>query len=200
MYDYSYIGVVDGTNGELLWSLNCSMGAMSSAVTVKSKIKGQDGMLFFASGCETKSVITMKKRNTENALNVAKGHFCPSDHWGIEQSMCVATEKRDKRHNGDDDDDDESMDSNDSHGPEVLRPAGIDFPKFADDVPTNIWESEDETDQFPDPWSDTRSFVQDYCEIPYDTMVNEVYFLTPNMIKSGLIKPIIINSPYVHSK
>ena len=194
-YDYSYMGIIDGTNGELLWSLNCSIGIMSSGITVKSSKKGHDGILFMASGCEDKSVLTKKD---VSAKEIFHSFVCPSAHWGIEQSVCVARNDRKKRHEDEATEDIDPTEDEDEghHGPEILRPVEVDVPEAAQE---DIWLAKDETDSFPDPWSDTRSFF-DYCEVPYDRITNKVYFLTLGIIKSGNIKPIVTNYPYVYSK
>ena len=202
MYDYSYMAVIDGSNGELLWSLNCSLGAMGSAITVKSNKPGHDGILFLASGCEEKSKIM--KKNVENLEVFQKqdDNICPSFHWGMEPlSFICLSENRDKRHGDESEKHNEGdSQSSDNFGPQVFRPSGIDFSELMDDIPTDLWKATDDTDKFPNPSSDTRSFIQDYCNIPYDRLISRVYFLTPNMIKLGKIEPIIENKPYVYSK
>ncbi len=207
-YDYSYVGIVDGDNGELMWSMNCSLGAMGSAITIKSSKKGQDGLLFLASGCEEKSKVKKKEVQDFKVYKKRQDNTCPSFHWGIEQFSICFSENRNKRH-GDDNDDtmsggddtsDQFHSADDFQKPEVLRPNGIDFSKYMDDIPTDIWKATDDTDRFPDPWSDTRTFVQDYCNIPYDRLISRLYFITPNMIKLGKIEPIIENKPYVYSE
>lgn len=215
-YDYSYLAVIDGSNGDLLWSLNCSMGAMGSAITVKSKEKGHDGILFVASGCEEKSN-SISKRETELKTNDNHKHqLHKSDedtacltHSGLEQSTCNTVTQRYKRHNGDHEEDieesepdptyhdDNDNDDNGYNGPQVLRPMDIDFTDISDDIPTDIWGQGDDT--YPDPWSDTRAFVRDYCGIPYDRFVSKMYFLTPSMMKINHVKPILVHSPHVQS-
>lgn len=62
VYDYSYIAVVDGKTGSLLWTFNSSQAVMSSPLVVHSKIRGQDGMLFVALG---KSAEQSSREKTE---------------------------------------------------------------------------------------------------------------------------------------
>ena len=179
-YNYSYMVVLDGNNGELLWTMNCSNGAISSAVTVKSSRKGHDGMLFLAGGCEqdTKRIRRETKENGE-LHQVFEEKYCSHTHPGVEQRACNVLE-RSRRH---------GLEGNDNVQ-ETQETATED----------GLWEPTNKTDTFPDPWTDTRSFVQDYCEIPYDSMTNAVYFLTPNMIKAGNIKPVFENKPFVYSE
>ena len=50
LYDYSYIAVIDGRNGQELWTFNSSQALMASSLTVASSVRGNDGMLFIAHG------------------------------------------------------------------------------------------------------------------------------------------------------
>ena len=219
-YDYSYMGVLDGNNGELLWMMNCSMGAMASAVTVKSSRKGHDGMLFFASGCK-QEMNRMKKDTKEKRVfqQVDEENMCPQAHLGLEQAICNIRE-RSRRHGDKDESEDENyiqvmvdnygnpIDIAGGDGPpdydtdsfQVFRPQDVDFSLLKDYIPSDLWVALDGMDHFPDPWTDTRTFVQDYCEIPYDTLTSRVYYLTPNMIKLGIIKPLYVHRPFVYSK
>ena len=193
-YDYSYMGVVDGENGNLLWSFNCSIGAMASGVTVKNKKKGHDGMLFFANGCEGERQ-RMKRDSFEQDI-------CPRMYIEVERATCKA-QKRNKRHEEHEKEgamySDTDEDTNDSSSQSSRMP-DIDYNQVLNAIPKDIWEIRDETDSFPDPWTDSYSFMQDYCEIPVDMMTTRVYYLTPNLITSGNIKPIYEFKPYVCSK
>ena len=195
IYDYSYMGVVDGENGNLLWSFNCSMGAMASGVTVKNKKKGHDGMLFFANGCEGERQ-RMKRDSFEQDI-------CPRMHVEVERATCEA-QKRNKRHEEHEEgvppDRDPLTVSGDDDNTPIFTMPETDFTQYKDDIPSDLWEVHDETDSFPDPWTDSYTFMQDYCEIPVDMMTTRVYYLTPNLITSGHIKPIYEFKPYVYSK
>lgn len=207
-YDYSYLAVIDGSNGQLLWSLNCSMGAMGSAITVKSREKGQDGVIFMASGCDEETAASgkskrgiLKKNKSNNFLN--DQDTCPMTHSGTEQSVTCANTKRHKRLSVEDEaaaiqELEEYL--NEYDGPQVLRPLDIDFSDIIDDgkvAMDDIWEGK--AVEYPDPWNNSRAFIQDYCGIPYDRFVSKMYFLTPKMMKSGNVKPILVYSPYVQS-
>ena len=172
MYDYSYMAVIDGSNGELLWSLNCSLGAMGSAITVKSNKPGHDGMLFLASGCkinENSEVYGRPKRIQRNECKLDK-HI---------EFNCWEQETREKRHEDDDNDDNDSV--------------------SADEL-SDLWETLNEDDTFPDPWTDTQLFIEEYCDVSYNALTTDVFYLTPTMINSGNIKPIYTYKPYVYSK
>ena len=214
MYDYSYMAVIDGSNGELLWSLNCLKGAMSSAITIKSSKRGHDGMLFFGSGCENEFDIVKKKAEDETDFR-SKHNVCLTTHWDVEKSICM-TDERNKRH-ANEESNDESIAIVDEKGNRVYMSGGdtlpvdsgkkqifrppvpdIDLSEFI--IPADIWEVRDETDSFPDPWSNTESFFEDYCKVRYVGMNIEMYFLTPNMIKLEKVAPLIVTRPYVYSE
>ena len=179
-YDYSYLGVLDGTSGELLWTLNCLSGAMASGVTVRSKKEGHDGMLFFAGGCKK----MRDKKIGISEMERSIGNDCPLyRHVVAEDSTVCGKEQeqdraRNKRHGGGGGEDGEmSM--------EQLQ---------------HLWEVGSEEDSFPDPWTETRAFIEEYCALSYDKLTTEVYYLTPNMISSGELIPIYRYEPYVISE
>jgi hypothetical protein len=49
-YNYSYVGVVDGRNGKLLWVHNSSEVGFMSGTTLRAKERGQDAFLFMTVG------------------------------------------------------------------------------------------------------------------------------------------------------
>ena len=205
-YDYSYMGVLDGNNGELLWTMNCSMGTMASAVTVKSSRKGHDGMLFFASGCEQEMNRMRREIKQKGVLHHEfRGNVCLEAHLGLEQAEC-SIQERSRRHEDENGPDQETTGDRPNDGemgpdhPEVFRLPEIDFSVIQNTMPNDLWEATNKTDKFPNPWTDTQSFIEDYCGIPYERMINRVYFLTPNIIKSGNIKPLFVNKPLVYSE
>ena len=169
-YDYSYLGIVDGNNGELMWSMNCSMGAMSSAVTVKSSKNGHDGVLVIATGC--KNTADILKRS-----NVYQNEECTLDQH-IESS-CLEEGNRQKKDKEDDNNEGDAV--------------------TADEL-IDLWIVTSDSDTFPDPWTNTRLFIEQYCNLSYDAFTTDVFYLTPKMIASGNIKPIYTYKPYVYSK
>ncbi len=199
-YDYSYFGIVDGNNGELMWSLNCSMGAMGSPITIKSSIKGHDGLLFLNSGCDNDELTIVKREQAE--YQSLEHDVCLAAHWGIEKSMCMAEQRRSKRDIGDNVSGGDSSFPDGSNSKQIVRipEPEIDASEFIDDIPVDIWTVRNETDFFPDPWTDTKSFFEDYCNVPYFEHIVKIYYLTPDMIKLGKVVPLIVNRPYVYSE
>ena len=71
-YEYSYVVIIDGTDGKALWAMNSSYATMQSAVTLMSVNHSQDAVVFFAyNPIDTKDLnsATVKKRqvDTKNA-------------------------------------------------------------------------------------------------------------------------------------
>lgn len=185
-YDYSYMGILDGKSGSLLWTLNCSFGSMSSPITIKSRKNGHDGMLFIATGCESPTSNHIKRR--EKLTGNIVEHSVNLRHH--DDDTCEALTARKERHetNTGGGGSDTAADSADE---------GLFSSSILSHIPANLWYNDDE---FPDPWSETELFIQNYCNIPYNKMITSIYFLTPNMIKSGHVKPIYEHKPYVYSK
>lgn len=67
-YDYSYVVIIDGTDGKALWAMNSSYATMQSAVTLTSVDHSQDAVVFFAyNPIETRDLnsVTVKKRQMD---------------------------------------------------------------------------------------------------------------------------------------
>ena len=195
-YDYSYLQVLDGRDGktELMPTLNCTGGVMSSPVTVQSKVKGQDGMFFIGIGCEEED----GQRVQRSAQSMADS--CPRWYVEGEGQACSAMggAKRDKRHGGMDDDIGSGNDEPIS--PNVAYPTS---PKLDSNFLDTIWIPQNESDVFPDPWADAdtrHAFIEDYCGLNVHSMTLYLYFLTPSLIKSGGIRPLMTFEPFVYSK
>lgn len=204
-YDYSYVAVIDGADGKMLWSMNCSMGSMASPVTIKSKQRGDDGMLFIGNGCTEEHSVIKSKRHFEER---SKDGVCLTAHWGAERSVCLA-ESRHRRHDISNDDwmdvdEKENNIGDDNPLPDIdvqiVRPIDVNISEIKEYIPSDLWEPSDESDLFPDPEVHPKVFIQDYCNIPYDHYVNKVYFITPKLIKLGKIRPLVISRPYIYSK
>ena len=55
-------------------------------------------------------------------------------------------------------------------------------------------------DRFPDPWTDTETFLEEYCGHFMDSVTTHLYFVTPQLIEKGDIRPLYSFKPYVFSK
>lgn len=174
-YKYTYMGILDGESGSLLWTLNCSFGSMSSPITVKNGENGHDGMVFIATGCEDYDNLITKRQTS------LKEHLVALRHSDDTCEPVTSGTDRVERHEESEDD------------------GGFFSSNILNYIPSDLW-SNDVHDEFPDPWSETKSFIQDYCNIPYNKMITRMYYLTPNMIKSGYMKPVYENKPFVYSK
>ena len=190
-YDYSYMGVLDGTNGKLLWSVNCSTAVMSSPVTLLNKKKGHDGVMFLGIGCNMEDVeLDNSNINDENQSNKReKRHLvkntCPRKYFEAEmERICHHGEQLIKKR-------DEEFFSMDGSG---HQKTDLNF-KY---IPKDLWVSSDPTDIFPDPWTETEDFIQDYCGYDLNSLVAGLYFVTANTVKTLI--PLYVFRPYVHSK
>ena len=68
-YEYSYVVIIDGTDGKALWAMNSSYATMQSAVTLMSVNHSQDAVVFFAyNPIDTNdlSSATTKKRQADS--------------------------------------------------------------------------------------------------------------------------------------
>ena len=73
-YEYSYVVIIDGTDGKALWAMNSSYATMQSAVTLMSVNHSQDAVVFFAyNPIDTKSA-ALKKRQAESDQQGTPSH------------------------------------------------------------------------------------------------------------------------------
>ena len=105
LYDYSYTAVIDGRNGQELWTSNSSQAVMASSITIASRAKGNDGMLFVSHGGEATHQET--RRETYQS--------CVREQADGEAHVCVATQ-RERRHSSTGEDE-ATSDGHDSPGP-----------------------------------------------------------------------------------
>ncbi|XP_019852173.1 PREDICTED: uncharacterized protein LOC109582049 [Amphimedon queenslandica] len=208
-YDYSLLAVLDGRGGEggrrvggergmsegssnYLWMLNCSQSLMSSPVVWRHRDKGHDGFLFAAVDCSTGH----KERAKKDTLNVCPAVRQQMDSWKINE--------RTKRH---EDEEDEEMENEEGNNDGVSPPDAVPEPfeffgmtlNLSSYIPTDLWEVHNASDSYPDPESDTESFISSYCGMDYQSMRTGVYFLTSKLIKEEKeIKPLLMFKPYVY--
>lgn len=195
-YDYSYMGILDGNNGELLWSLNCSQGVMSSPVTLQHKNRGQDGMLFIAIGCGRMPQKEIIEEN-ENGGRRKRSDSCPRTFFENYGQVYERKEYERKEAVGQEEffpDSQTEGSGNDMHS--SINP-DIDFSQF---LPDDLWEIRDNSDSFPDPWKKPEEFIKGYCEYEPDLLEASVYFLTPELTSTSKIDPLFVFKPYVYSK
>ena len=94
IYDYSYMAVVDGSTGEMMWTFNSSQAVMTSAITILSKKRGQDGMVFIAMGQSRQQAGARRSREVE------RQSACARNLVEEERKTCDARERQ-KRHSED---------------------------------------------------------------------------------------------------
>lgn len=78
-------------------------------------------------------------------------------------------------------------------------PTSDDDTDSEDVIPERLWYKTI-NDPFPDPWTETESFIENYCGHSIEAMSAHVYFLTPDLIEQGEIKPLYTFKPYVTGK
>lgn len=192
-YHYSNLGVLDGNNGTLLWSMECSQAAMSSAVTIRNKKKGHDGMLFIGIGCQ-------KKVGRENR-HVPVQETCPRKVLEVERKVCKLDNQRVSLRHEDSESEENTLEDDKNLGSADTIPLQEPFMDmdFASYIQSDLWEVKDEADTFPDPWNETEDFIQYYCGYDIDSMTTSVYFLTPELISTKVL-PLYTFRPYVFSE
>lgn len=187
-YNLSIVAVIDGTSQDTLWSINCTKGEMTSGITITSNKQGQDGVLFLGVGCHN---------HDSSGKEIVSRDVCPRRYIDVERAVCQKKDKRDasmrqqKEMAGGDDD---SIIEN------VQRIE--DYPKY-DNIQANdddLWVIQDDSDWFPNPWNETRSFIEDYCQQSYDQLTVQLYFVTSSLAKSYTIEPLFQMTPYVYSE
>lgn len=196
-YDYSYMGVLDGTNGNLLWSLNCTSATMSSPLTLLSKKKGHDAMVFVGIGCESYDIEKANDGSNKHKRDTSKGKRekslkCYRRYFETEVAkMCHTVTKREKEDGGG------FFPANDGSG-ELPQNSNFGSTNLEKYLPQDLWESKDSTDMFPDPWEETEDFIQDYCGYNINSLTAGVYFITPNLVRD--VRPLHVFRPYVFRK
>lgn len=196
IYDSSNLGVLDGNNGTLLWSLECSYAAMSSPVTIRNKKKGHDGIMFIGTGCQ-------KKVGRENR-HVPVQETCPRKVLEVERKVCKLDNQRVSPRHEDSESEENTLENGKNVGSGDAIPPQVPFfhnmnIDFATYIPSDLWEVKNEADTFPDPWNETEDFIQYYCGYDIDSMTTSVYFLTPELISEKVL-PLYTFRPYVFSE
>uniref|UniRef100_A0A1X7TXJ2 FAM234A/B beta-propeller domain-containing protein n=1 Tax=Amphimedon queenslandica TaxID=400682 RepID=A0A1X7TXJ2_AMPQE len=189
-YEYSYMTVLDGRNGDILWRINCSQAAMSSPVTVHSKTRGDDGFLFLGIGCGKMidDIINSGERSSHspNDGRSKRSAQCPVKHFERDNDRCVFNpldvllHSRQERH-GNDDGLLQGSGDNDVRIPPQENMIDIDFSEY---YPDDLWESNGPMDIFPDPDESPESFMKDYCGYDPDLLQANIYFLNRKLIES----------------
>ena len=177
-----------------LWMMNCSHSLMSSPVVWRHRDKGHDGLLFAAVDCSTEH----RDRAKREIMNV-----CPAVRKQMDSSKI---NERTKRHG---DEGDEEMEDEEGNKNGVSPPDSVPKPfeffsmilNLTNYIPTDLWAVHNASDSYPDPESDTESFISSYCGMDYQSMRTGVYFLTSKLIREEKeIKPLLTFKPYVYSK
>ena len=183
---------MDGSTRNILWSIDCIKGGMSSGVTIASSTNGEDGVMFLGVGCN--------KHGLHNG-ELASQDVCPRRYVDAERAICLEQDRRNRNTlatAGLNDQDNINIDG--TQNEQIIK----DYPDYDNSYnlqPNDLWVIQDDSDWFPNPWNETRSFIQDYCQMLYDHLTVQLYFVTSSLANSQYpIRPLFEMTPYVHSK
>lgn len=199
--------VLDGRNGDILWRINCSQAAMSSPVTLQSKVRGEDGFMFIGIGCggNVDDLISSKNNGQADGLGDngrskrERVPICPRKRFEKEygNNICTSDELPIHLERRDNELIDSSGDET-ANIPSMENIIDIDVSKY---LPEDLWESNGPSDIFPDPEDDPQYFMKEYCGYDPDLLKANLYFLTRKLIEdSGDPIPVFSFDPYIYSK
>lgn len=183
-YNYSYVVIVDGTDGKALWTMNSSYATMQSAVTLMSVNHSQDAVIFFAYNLIDKKDINSTTVNKRQMDTDQESPFHDTTDAGVPQNSSFhdetdasmpldAPENADE---GEDGDDDLKVD---------IKHLGEQF-----------WNLSNTS--FPDPLIDPEGFIESCKYSQNQSSVEKksyLYFVT-----RGLVSPIASAVPGILSK
>ena len=173
-YEYSYVVIIDGTDGKALWAMNSSYATMQSAVTLMSVNHSQDAVVFFAyNPIDTNdlSSATVKKRQIDT--DPENSSLTGED---IEEPHNVNFENT-------------TEEDNDGVN-EDLEHLGEQF-----------WNLSNAS--FPDPLVDPKGFIKS-CKFNYSRPTTEeqsyLYLITRNVVTRDRVDPIAAAFPGILSE
>ena len=176
-YNYSYVVIIDGTDGKALWAMNSSYATMQSAVTLMSVNHSQDAVVFFAyNPIDTKDLNStiVKRRQMDNAS--FHNESMPTN--GSENANTF-----DEEDNGNDFDEGDIGEFN-----EDIKHLGEQF-----------WNLSNAS--FPDPLVDPKGFIES-CKFNPDQIEQQsyLYLITRDTVTGNDIHPIAAAFPGILSK
>jgi len=183
-YNYSYVVIIDGTDGKALWAMNSSYATMQSAVTLMSVNHSQDAVVFFAySPIDTKDLnsATVKKKQTDHDENTSFGDeifITPPDNLTLP--------------GGEDQEDyNKNFDQNaDLNLDQDIKQRGEQF-----------WNLSNAS--FPDPFVDPKGFIESCKFDSNESSIEQksyLYFITKDVITNLKIDPIAAAYPGILSE
>ena len=190
-YNYSYVVIIDGTDGKALWAMNSSYATMQSAVTLMSVNHSQDAVVFFAyNPIDTKNInsATVKRRQMDNVSSEK-----PS------LNMSTPTNNFDSTSTVDEDANDLNEDPVDVDEGEHIDEAIADFDEEIKHLGEQFWNLSNAS--FPDPLVDPKGFIES-CKFDTDEIEQQsyLYFITRDTATDDNIHPIAAAFPGILSK
>ena len=181
-YDYSYVVIIDGTDGKALWAMNSSYATMQSAVTLMSVNHSQDAVVFFAyNPIDTKNFndTTVKRRQMDNASFHSKVE--PSSNVSMLTNGSENTNTIDEEDNGNNFDEENIGEFDDEH------------------LDKQFWNLSNAS--FPDPLVDPKGFIESCKFNPDETeQQSYLYVITRDTVTSNDIHPVAAAFPGILSK
>ena len=172
-YDYSYVVIIDGTDGKALWAMNSSYATMQSAVTLMSVNHSQDAVVFFAyNPIDTKDL---------DGATVKRGEMY------VDQQISVV-------------DDGEEPPSTINLPPENTGLPDEDQDNFNGNIEhlgEQFWNLSNAS--FPDPLVDPKGFIES-CRSQSTVKLSYLYFITRDTLTGDNINAIATAFPGVLSE
>ena len=190
-YNYSYVVIIDGTDGKALWAMNSSYATMQSAVTLMSVNHSQDAVVFFAyNPIDTRNIngTTVKRRQMDN-VSLEK----PSSN------MSAPTNNFDNTSTGDEDSNDLNEDLVGDDEDEHIDEEITDFDEDIKHLGEQFWNLSNAS--FPDPLVDPKGFIES-CKFDTNEIEQQsyLYFITRDTVTDDNIHPIAAAFPGILSK
>ena len=204
-YEYSYVVIIDGTDGKALWAMNSSYATMQSAVTLMSVNHSQDAVVFFAYNAidtnDINSAMTKKRQadSDQQGTPLNDGEVPPS-------SMPFQTDSNQQ-----------GTPSYDGEVPPSSMPFQIDSDQQGEEPPSNMGIPPDIQNlnfkhldeqfwnlshaSFPDPLVDPKGFMES-CKYQ-STMEQQcyLYLITRNLTTDNdNVDPVAATFPAILSK
>ena len=187
VYQYSNIAILDGVNGEMLWTMRSTGSVMSSSIVLRAQHPGNDGALFVTLGLSNKGQFHTL-RDTEKWKDV-----CPRDCLDNPLLTCntITADSHVTRDTGEN----KVVGSLSFTIPSLLIPSFRSGHHGTMLNTSELWAGSD----FPNPESDLDGFLH-YCNLTKEQLSAHLYFVVPHMISTDEVKPLASFLPYIDGK
>ena len=175
-YEYSYVVIIDGTDGKALWAMNSSYATMQSAVTLMSVNHSQDAAVFFAyNPIDTKDLhgMTVKRRD-----------------MNVDQQNTVVHVEEEPPSNMNTPPENTGLPDEEGQG---------DLNEHIEHLGEQFWNLSNAT--YPDPLVDPKGFIES-CKFNTDEIEQQsyLYFITRDTVTGNKVHSIAAAFPGILSK